>query len=54
MEKRHDKDASWLDKVRGRMGNVEKQEEVEISVEDVEKGIQKMMNLARCLYCLFL
>ena len=36
---RHIKDTCWLDKVRDRMGNVEKQEEVKISVQDVERRI---------------
>ena len=36
---RHIKDTCWLDEVRDRMGNVEKQEEVKISVQDVEKRI---------------
>ena len=36
VEKRHNEDASWLDKVRDMIGNVEKQTEVKISVEDVK------------------
>ena len=31
-------DASWLDKVRDRMGNAEKRKEVKIGVEDAEDG----------------
>ena len=44
VEKRRNKDASWLDEVRDRMGSVEKPEEVKISVEDVENGIRKITN----------
>ena len=36
VEKRHNEEASWLNEVRNRIGNVEKQKEVKISVEDVE------------------
>ena len=44
MKKRHNEDASWLDMVKDRMGNVEEQEKVKISVKDVENKIRKMVN----------
>ena len=44
MTKEHNEDIGWLDEVRDRMGSVEKQVEVKISVEDEENGIWKKMN----------
>ena len=37
-------DACWLDEVTDRMGNLEKQEELNISVKDVENGIWKIVS----------
>ena len=44
VEKRHNKDASLFDEVRDRMGRVNKQDEVKISVKDVENGNWEMVN----------
>ena len=44
MEKRHNKDASFLDEVRERMGHLKKQDEAKISVEDVKNGNWEMVN----------
>ena len=44
VQKRHDEDATWLGEVRDRMSGIEKQEEVNIDIKDVEHGIRKMAN----------
>ena len=47
VEKRHNEDACWLDEVRDRIGNLEKQEKVKINVEDVENGIDGKLEGSR-------
>jgi hypothetical protein len=38
VEKEHNNDASWLDDVRKRTSNVKKQDEIKISIDDLEFG----------------
>jgi len=44
VNKEHYKDAGWLGDVKRRLGGVGKQEEIKLTLEDVEAGIRKVAN----------